>query len=47
MQVNKKIYRRFYPMKAIIQQAIEIFEKNHGILRTHDCIKLGMHPRIL
>lgn len=34
-------------MKDKIQQAIKIFEKNHGILRTHECIKLGIHPRIL
>ena len=34
-------------MKTKIKQAIDIFEKNHGILRTHECIKLGIHPRIL
>ncbi len=34
-------------MKAKIKQAIEIFEKNQGILRTHECIKLGIHPRVL
>ena len=29
------------------KQAIEIFEKNHGILRTQEAIKLGIHPRTL
>ncbi len=47
MKVNINIYRRFYPMKASMKQAIELFEKNQGILRTHEAIKLGIHPRIL
>ncbi len=47
MQVNIEIYRRLSPMKTKIEQAIEIFEKNNGILKTHECMKLGIHPRTL
>ncbi len=47
MLVNVKIYRRFNPMKNKINQAIKLFEKNNGILRTSEAIKFGIHPRIL
>ena len=47
MQVNTNIYRRFYPMKIHIKQAIALFKKNHGILRTQEAINLGIHPRTL
>ena len=34
-------------MENKIKQAIKLFEKNHGILRTHEAIKYGIHPRTL
>lgn len=47
MQVNNNIYQHICSVKYKIQQAIEIFERNHGILRTQEAMKLGIHPRTL
>ncbi len=34
-------------MKNNIKLAIKFFKKNFGILRTHEALKLGIHPRTL
>ncbi len=47
MSVNVNIYRRFYPMANNVKRALKLFEKNKGILRTQEAIKLGIHPRTL
>ncbi len=34
-------------MKTEITQAIHVFEEHHGLLRTHEALALGIHPRAL
>lgn len=29
------------------QKAIKLFKENHGLLRTAEAIRLGIHPRII
>lgn len=42
--MNKQ--RSFYPMDNL-KKAIRGFKENHGILRTCEVIKMGIHPRTL